>query len=226
MQPLSEGRHRIEFTASTQLRKKLERIGDLMRHRNPSGDLAIMVEAMADLMLPKLEKERLGKTARPRKPKTTTKEGYITQEVRREVFARDGEQCTFVSEDGVRCPSNTFLELDHIDPSAKGGSEEASNLRVRCRAHNRLHAEKTFGREHVAERIHFRQRKSRRVKDEAQPTEPSADPFVLAEGALVQMGFRRNEARRAIRTVQGRHDGSSETIEPACVIREALAFLT
>jgi hypothetical protein len=36
-----------------------------------------------------------------------------------------------------------------------------SNLRVRCRAHNALHAEEVFGRAHIAAHIHFRQRKRR-----------------------------------------------------------------
>jgi hypothetical protein len=37
-----------------------------MRHRNPSGDLAAVVERALDALLEKLEKERLGRTARPR----------------------------------------------------------------------------------------------------------------------------------------------------------------
>jgi 5-methylcytosine-specific restriction endonuclease McrA len=81
--------------------------------------------------------------------------------VRREVFARDGEQCTFTDDHGARCPSRTLLELDHIESRARGGSDEASNLRVRCRAHNVLHAEAVFGRAHVAARVHLRQQKRR-----------------------------------------------------------------
>ncbi|WP_397427890.1 HNH endonuclease [Pseudolysinimonas sp.] len=37
---------------------------------------------------------------------------------------------------GVRCLSRQFLELDHVKPRALGGGDEASNLRLLCRAHN------------------------------------------------------------------------------------------
>ncbi len=75
--------------------------------------------------------------------------------MRREVFERDGERCTFVDESGRRCESRTWLELDHRVARALGGADDAANLRVRCRAHNRLAAEQLFGRgpmEHAAGR--------------------------------------------------------------------------
>jgi hypothetical protein len=50
----------------TSVGRWLERARDLMRHRNPAGDLAVVVERALDALLAQLEKERLGKTARPR----------------------------------------------------------------------------------------------------------------------------------------------------------------
>jgi hypothetical protein len=44
-----------------------------------------------------------------------------------------------------------MLELDHIDPFSRGGASTPDNLRLRCRAHNQLHAEECFGRERVAQ---------------------------------------------------------------------------
>src|SRR5258708_31805542 len=41
--PLSETRHKVQFTASDELRKKLERAQDLMRHTNAAGDLPVVV---------------------------------------------------------------------------------------------------------------------------------------------------------------------------------------
>ena len=38
------------------------------------------------------------------------------------------------------------LELDHEQPFALGGSNEAGNLRLVCRRHNQYAAEKAFGR--------------------------------------------------------------------------------
>jgi 5-methylcytosine-specific restriction endonuclease McrA len=42
-----------------------------------------------------------------------------------------------------------MLELDHIVPVALGGRSTVDNLRLCCRAHNTLHAEQVFGREHM-----------------------------------------------------------------------------
>lgn len=159
IEPLSEGRYKVQLTASAELRKKIERVTDLMRHRNPSGDLAVVVEAGIDLLLAKLEKERLGKTTRAVKSKPATNDDDIPAAVRREVFARDGERCTYRDAKGNRCPCTTLLELDHIVPLAKGGKSVASNLRVVCRPHNRLHAEQVFGKDYVAAAIHSSQQK-------------------------------------------------------------------
>jgi len=182
IEPLSEARYKVQLTASAELKAKLERACDLMRHRNPSGDLAVVIDAAMDLLLAKLEKERLAKVKAPReptKPRASSGSGSGTRRaraipagVRRAVFERDGEQCTFVDEARERCPQRGHLELDHIEARALGGTNAASNLRVRCRAHNRLAAEDVFGKAHVAGRIDFRQRRSRAVA----ATLPSPSP--------------------------------------------------
>lgn len=162
IEPLSEARYKVQLTASAELRSKLERARDLMRHGNPTGDLAVVVERALDALLVNLERDRLGRTsptAAVRKPRPAKPE-RVTQATRRSVFERDGERCTFVGDGDERCPSRTFLELDHIEPRARGGAGDASNLRVRCRAHNRLHAEDLFGRAQVERAIHIRQRRS------------------------------------------------------------------
>ena len=63
--------------------------------------------------------------------------------MRREVWARDAGRCTFVAADGRRCESRFKLEFDHVDEE---GPPTAANLRLRCRPHNLLHAEETYGR--------------------------------------------------------------------------------
>jgi len=73
--------------------------------------------------------------------------------VRREVFARDGEQCSFVSEAGVRCDARSFLEIDHVHPKALGGENSATNTRLLCATHNRLAAEQVFGRDYIHRKI-------------------------------------------------------------------------
>jgi hypothetical protein len=151
IEPLAPARYRLEFTASAELKEKLERAADLMRHSNPSGELSVLVERALDLLLAKLENQRLAKTTRPRDGalRPSTRRGYVSRAVRREVFERDGERCTFVDPSGRRCEARTWLELDHRVPRALRGADDVSNLSVRCRAHNRLAAEEQFGREHM-----------------------------------------------------------------------------
>jgi 5-methylcytosine-specific restriction endonuclease McrA len=211
--PLSETKHELRVTVSAALREKIERARDLMRHRNPSGDLAVVVERAVDALLVKLEKERLGAAARPQEKARGTKRGRVSRATRREVLARDGMQCTYRDAEGRRCCETGFLELDHIVPRAQGGSDDASNLRVRCRAHNRLHAEACFGKAHVEERVRLRQRKW------------SPEAAELARRGLVNMGFRDADTRRALAIVASHHE-SEVALPPAEIIREALRILT
>ena len=71
---------------------------------------------------------------------------YVPAAVEREVYARDGGQCTFVASDGRRCGARHFLQFDHIEPWAVGGGQTTLNLRLRCGAHNRWYARRYFGR--------------------------------------------------------------------------------
>jgi hypothetical protein len=92
-----------------------------------------------------LEKKKFAKCRRPRPQRGSAKGRHIPAEVKREVRERDGRQCTFVSEHGKRCEARRGLEFDHIETVARGGAATASNIRLRCRAHNQYAAECTFG---------------------------------------------------------------------------------
>ncbi len=216
--PLSETRHKVQFTASDELRRKLERVQDLMRHANPEGDLAIVVEHAVDLLLEKLEKRRLGKTSRPRPSREASDTTGVSLATRRAIFERDGECCTFADADGQRCPATTWLELDHVIPRARGGTNELENLRVRCRSHNALHAEQTCGREYVARKIGERGDPRRRGH--------ASESCDLAASGLVNLGFRRAEVRCALDAVSGSHRPDDlGTIPVQTILREALAIL-
>jgi 5-methylcytosine-specific restriction endonuclease McrA len=78
--------------------------------------------------------------------------------VRRAVSERDQERCAFVGETGKRSGSRRGLELDHIEPVARGGTSTVENLRLLCRAHNQHEAEHSFGAEFME-----RKRKARRL---------------------------------------------------------------
>ena len=142
-----------------------------MRHRNVSGDLSVVVSAAMDALLEKLEAPRKEKPLRRRR---SIKPGEVSAETRRAVFMRDEEQCTYRSEQGERCPAKSLLQIDHIDARARGGSGELPNVRIRCYAHNMLHAEEDFGRAHIEARI--RERRGRKATSTAERIRATGEP--------------------------------------------------
>ncbi len=78
---------------------------------------------------------------------------HVRNGVVRQIALRDGLRCTFVGSDGQRCAATRFTQIHHEEPWARGGSEKLDNLRILCAAHNRLLAEREFGRELIAKRI-------------------------------------------------------------------------
>lgn len=66
--------------------------------------------------------------------------------VKRRVWSKAGGQCEHRNEKSkTRCQSKHALEVDHIEAVAMNGSNESSNLRLLCRAHNSRRAIQTFG---------------------------------------------------------------------------------
>jgi len=62
---------------------------------------------------------------------------------RQAVLARDGCRCTFTNEHGVRCTTTLALQVDHIQPLSRGGSNEPENLRSLCVRHHRARGHST-----------------------------------------------------------------------------------
>ena len=120
----------------------------------------------------------------------------------------------------VASSSRAFLELDPIVGNALGGSDDVANSRVRCRAHNRLHAEQVFGREHVQRQISLRQRKRTPARADELVRPPA---FETAERGLRNLGFRDGEVRRALEALRAKLGPSAS---PDAILREALRILT
>jgi hypothetical protein len=145
-EPLSAERIQVKFTASRALEEKLALARDLMSHSNPRGDLATIIEAALDLLIAERRKKKLGQTKRVQKKARPAKSSRITSATRREVVERDGLGCSFVDADGRRCCARAFLEFDHRDPKGKGGTGERERVRLLCRGHNQLEAERAYGK--------------------------------------------------------------------------------
>ena len=153
VEPLSRDRFVVKLTVSREAKEKIELARDLMRHQNPRGDLAVIVERALDALLSELKRAKLGQTKRQQGKPRPVQTARITSGTRRVVVARDGLRCSFVSPDGRRCETRAFLEFDHQVSKARGGSSEASNVRLLCRAHNLLAAECAYGAELMQRRL-------------------------------------------------------------------------
>jgi hypothetical protein len=144
--PLSPERYALQVTVGQATHDKLRRAQELLAHALPSGDVAQVLDRALDALIHQLEQRRLAATDQPRPRRSRANGRYIPAELKRQVSRRDGDRCTFVSESGRRCNERRFLEYDHVDPVARGGSPTAKNLRLRCRAHNQYAAERAFGK--------------------------------------------------------------------------------
>ncbi|MGH9463650.1 MAG: HNH endonuclease, partial [Vicinamibacteria bacterium] len=146
LKPLSPARYKVEFTASSELRDKLERLQAFLH-----VDLAGVIEVAVTEKLERLESKRYAETRRPRKilgqTDTSPKSRYIPAPVRRAVRKRDGNQCRFVNEEGRRCTEQRGLEFHHDDPFGRGGAHDPDRMSLMCRAHNIYLAERDYGKE-------------------------------------------------------------------------------
>ncbi len=153
--PLAAERFAFQVTIDQSTQEKLTRAQALLRHRIPSGDLAQVLDRALDVLLATLERGKFAAAARPRAGKARTAGSdprYVPADVKRAVHARDGEQCSFVSEDGERCSERGFLEIDHVNPIARGGQSTIENTRMMCKGHNAYEAERVFGAAFMQER--------------------------------------------------------------------------
>jgi hypothetical protein len=126
-----------------------------MRHRLPSGDIAVVFEKALDFLIERVEKERFAVVRKPRTDATevagSASSRQVPAAIRRYVYDRDGGRCTFVDARGHRCKETGLLEFDHLDGFARTRSHDPERIVLRCRAHNQHEAEKMYGREFMAE---------------------------------------------------------------------------
>jgi 5-methylcytosine-specific restriction endonuclease McrA len=186
--PLAPARYKVQFTASAELRDKLERLQAFMRSSVPDGDLAAIIEEAVTEKLERLESRRFARTRTPRKAlsahdmsgsKPTPSAGsespslrhtpaatrHIPAAVKRAVYERDGGRCRYVDAQGRRCTAREGLEFHHRRPFGHGGDHSAENISLACRAHNRYIAEVDYGRTAMA--LHRRSQK--RASETASP---------------------------------------------------------
>lgn len=145
--------YKIQFTADQDTYDKLCQAQALLRHQNPYGLIAPIINKALTLLIADIERHRLGLVARPRRraKASAPHSRHIPAEVRRAVWTRDDGQCAFVGSGG-RCGERGRLEFHHVRPFVEGGPSTVENIQLRCRAHNAYEAELVFGAHCIRER--------------------------------------------------------------------------
>jgi 5-methylcytosine-specific restriction endonuclease McrA len=143
--PLAPERFGLQVTIGRSTQEKLRYAQSLLGLG--SGDLAALLDQALDALIERAEKRKFSATTRPHAGRrmTSTDSRRIPAQVKREVWKRDQGRCTFTSDSGHRCEARAHLEFDHVEPVARGGESSLANVRLRCRAHNQLEAERVFG---------------------------------------------------------------------------------
>lgn len=140
-------RAHFSFTADEDFLRDYERAKELSRHRWPEGKQEDVFGGAIRALLDKIDPEkRKRRRDRGRRLLAGARSRHIPAAIKDEVWDRDGGRCVYESPDGRACGARANLEFDHVRPWALGGgSGDAANIRLLCRAHNDLEARKAFG---------------------------------------------------------------------------------
>jgi len=160
LEPARPQTFNFRFAADQKFKEKFERLAEVLGVENPLLHMAEILEQAMDIALDKKDVKRkytrrlARKSAkRPRPDEVRAKSRYLSSQVRERVHERAGYQCEYRSPDGTRCRSRTGLEIEHERPFAIYRSHDEKHLRLFCRPHNRLAAEKFYGAEFMEEKI-------------------------------------------------------------------------
>jgi 5-methylcytosine-specific restriction endonuclease McrA len=121
---------------------KAERKIDQKKSKNAAGEKApdaaseLSESSMTHADLTAVAQRKLAQRRRPALPTA----------LRREVIRRAGARCEYRHQTRRR-ESRYQIEVDHVVPKAKGGTDTLENLRCLCRKHNQMVAEREYGRE-------------------------------------------------------------------------------
>jgi hypothetical protein len=173
--PDSAVRYALQVTIDRDTHDKLRYAQALLSHALPSGDVAQVLDRALDALIGQLEKRKAGAATSPAKPpQASARRRHVPAPVRRAVWERDGGRCSFVGENGHRCEARRLLEFDHVDPVARGGRATVAGVRLRCRTHNQLEAERAFGAAFIrARREQARREQAGRARARAGVRRPS-----------------------------------------------------
>jgi 5-methylcytosine-specific restriction endonuclease McrA len=208
----------VQFTIGQRDHELLHYAQELLSHQIPSGNVGEVFLRALRALVPQLEKRKFASTDKPRQPRRSgiSKGRHIPAHVRRTVRERDRGQCTFVGENGHRCEARRMLEFDHVREFARGGDATVDNVRLRCRAHNQLTAELTYGTDLMRTKREDARRAAAERHSRAAAAAAQERARVAKEKAeevipwLQALGIRADDARRAAARCESMPEASLE----------------
>jgi hypothetical protein len=170
VKPLTPDLRRLGVTVSAEFIDELEQVRAALSHKFPDGNFEQVVREAFKLVLER-DRKRKALTDWPRalkdRPRTQAdapgdseapadsaapgaSDRYVPAAVKRAVWERDQARCSWPMGDGKRCGATRRLEFDHDLEVALGGKATIGNIRLLCRSHNLMKAERHLGRDFMA----------------------------------------------------------------------------
>ena len=174
-----EKKFKLEFAVSPDVMTKIEQVKTLLSTKFQKG---IEFEQLFDVLLNEYlnrhspeckQKRREERAVNKKQPQSNSKaknekstwpaklgakarNRHIPTAIQDQVYTRDNGRCAFISPNGTKCNSTWNLQIDHIVPFARGGDHSMENLRLLCAKHNRLEAERIYGKTFMKQRVPHR----------------------------------------------------------------------
>lgn len=111
----------LKMTIDKEFEEKLSKLKGLLAHKIPNGTTQEILNHVMDLAIEKLDPKE--------KPRNSLK---------KRIWIKSHSKCEI-------CKSQHALQIDHIHPKAKGGTNEVENLRLLCRNCNQREAINKIG---------------------------------------------------------------------------------
>ncbi len=139
---IDQNQIRLQMNLSNETAEQIQRAKEVLSHKFPNASDADIIAYAIEFMLQKIDPLKA-----PVKS-TSAAEVKSKPQIRLSIIRKANSKCTFKDPvTGRVCGSSHQIEIDHIRPKALGGSDTPDNLRVLCRQHNLLMAEKSFGKQ-------------------------------------------------------------------------------